>query len=66
MEEEIKEQIHRQQKLLDEIYVSVKKTQKYFQWTLILSLAVIILPLILFLFMLPNLIKVLGNGLGGF
>jgi len=33
-------------KKVDEIYKSVEKTRKYFKWTLIVSLVVIILPLL--------------------
>ena len=46
MEEEILKKIEAQDKKLEEIYNSVEKMRKYFLWTLIVTIAVIILPLI--------------------
>lgn len=41
------------EKKLDAIYVSVEKTRKYFKWTMIISIVVIVLPLIGLLFAIP-------------
>lgn len=38
---------------LDAVYVSVEKTRKYFQWTLIASVVVFVLPLIGLFFAIP-------------
>lgn len=38
---------------LDAIYISVEKTRKYFQWTLIISIVLFILPIIGLLFAIP-------------
>lgn len=39
---------------LDKIYISVEKTRKYFLWTLIVSVALIILPAIGLAFVIPS------------
>ncbi len=38
---------------LDAIYTSVEKTRKYFLWTMIISIAMIVLPLIGLVVVLP-------------
>jgi hypothetical protein len=55
--------------LLEQIYVSVEKTRKYFQWTLIATLIAFVLPLILALIAIPMMISsytdlLSGMGLG--
>jgi len=42
------------EKKLDAIFVSVEKTRKYFKWTMIISIVVIVLPLIGLLFAIPK------------
>lgn len=52
-------------KKLDQIYRSAEKTRKYFLWMLIISLAVIVLPLIGLAFAIPQFINIYtGSGLG--
>ncbi len=41
------------EKKLDAIFVSVEKTRKYFKWTMIITIAVIVLPLIGLMFAIP-------------
>jgi len=43
---------------MNEVYASVEKTRKYLMWTGIITLAVIVLPLIGMLFVVPSF---LGN-----
>jgi hypothetical protein len=38
---------------LDAIYVSAEKTRKYIKWTGIISIGVIVIPLLIFPFVLP-------------
>ena len=38
---------------VDAIYVSVEKTRKYFMWTLIITIALFILPLVGLMFAIP-------------
>ncbi|OHA87379.1 MAG: hypothetical protein A2644_04120 [Candidatus Zambryskibacteria bacterium RIFCSPHIGHO2_01_FULL_39_63] len=42
---------------VDAIYVSVEKTRKYFFWTMIVTLVVLVLPLIGLLFVVPSFIE---------
>ena len=39
---------------INKIYISVEKTRKYFLWTAIITTAVIVLPLIGLIFVLPS------------
>lgn len=65
MEEEILKKIEAQDKRLEEIYNSVEKMRKYFLWTLIISIALIILPLIGLLFLVPKILSTISlSGLG--
>ena len=48
---------------LDKIYTSVEKTRKYFLWTLIATVVFLVLPLVVFLFILPTILSTLTGGL---
>jgi hypothetical protein len=49
-------------KKIDAIYKSVEKTRKYFLWTLILSVAFFVLPLIALMFVIPSFLQnYIGN-----
>lgn len=50
-----------QEKKIDAIFVSVEKTRKYFLWTLILSLAFFLLPLIGLMVAVPFFLDTLGS-----
>jgi len=51
---------------IDEMYVSVEKLRKYFLWTGIITVALIVLPLIGLLFALPSFFSAEGiNALQG-
>ena len=63
MEQEILEQLKRQEAKLDKIYQSVEKTRKYFLWTLIITVVMIVLPLIGLIFVIPQFLNIY-NGLG--
>jgi len=63
MEEEILKKIEMQDKKLEEIYRSVEKTRKYFLWTLIVTLALFILPLIGLLLIIPKFLSIYTNSL---
>lgn len=57
MQPDTQKQIEELSRKIDEIYVSVEKTRKYFLWTMIITLAVIILPLIVLAFVIPSFIS---------
>ncbi len=46
MDPELSQRLNAQDQKLDAIFVSVEKTRKYFQWTLIATIVMFILPLI--------------------
>lgn len=53
MEQEILNRLEAQNELLQQIYVSSEKTRKYFMWTLWVTLALFVLPLIGLVFAVP-------------
>lgn len=61
MDEELLKKIEAQDQKLREIYVSVERTRKYFLWTLIISIATILLPLIALIFIIPWLLKIMSS-----
>ena len=61
MEEEILKKIEAQDKKLEEIYRSVEAIKKYFLWTLIVTAALIILPIIGLLFVIPKFLSIYSN-----
>ena len=46
MDPELMQRLDAQDEKLDAIYISVEKTRKYFQWTLIATIVMFVLPLI--------------------
>ena len=62
MDEELLKRFEGQEKKIDAIYKSVEKTRRYFLWTLIISVAVIILPLIGLVFLIPFYLKTINLG----
>lgn len=63
MDEETKKRLDAQDELLLKIYSSVEKTRIYFKWTLIISVACIVLPLLGMVFIVPTII---GNYMSAF
>lgn len=66
MENEILEKLESQRKKIEEMFISVEKTRKYFLWTLIISVAFIILPIVGLIFVIPQFLNTLNmaSGLG--
>ena len=63
MEEEILKKIEEQKKTIDEIYKSVEKTRKYFLWMLIVTIAMIIIPLIGLAIAIPQVLSIYNQAL---
>jgi len=61
MDDQLLQKLLEQEKKIDEIYRSVEKTRKYFVWTLIISVAFIVLPIIGLLFAIPSFLNTLGS-----
>lgn len=65
MDQEILQKFEEQQKKLEQVYQSVEKMRKYFLWTLIISVVVIVLPLIGLLLVIPQFLSLYsGANLG--
>lgn len=62
MEQEILEKIEEQNKKLEEISIAVEKIKKYFFWTFVITIAVIVLPLIALMFAIPQFLNIYGGG----
>lgn len=54
MNEDLIKKLEEQDKKLDAIFASSEKMRKYFLWTLIISVVMIVLPLIGIAFALPS------------
>ena len=65
MNEDLIKKIDEKQEKINKIYVSVEKTRKYFQWTLIITLVTIVLPILLLLFILPTIMSTYTSTLSG-
>lgn len=61
MEQEILQKLEELEKNLEENMRVVRQMRQYFFWTLIISVAVIVLPFIGFLFVLPQFISTYSN-----
>ncbi len=64
MDQDIQQKLQEQEAKLDRIYVSVEKTRKYFLWTMIVTVAMIVLPLIGLVFAIPYFLNSLSNAYG--
>jgi type IV secretory pathway component VirB8 len=64
MDFDTQKELQEQKEMLDRIYTSVEKTRKYFFWTLIISVAAIVLPLIGLAFLVPYVFSVYSSALG--
>ena len=65
MENEIDKKIDALDQKIDAIYISVEKTRKYFFWTMMITLAVVILPVIGLLFAVPVFLNNYAGSLQG-
>jgi len=61
--DQLEERLNAIEEKIDAVYESSEKMRKYFLWTLIISVAVVVLPLIGLAFVLPTFIQGMGGGL---
>ena len=54
MQPDIQKELQEQRALIEQIYVSVEKTRKYFLWTMIGTLVAFVLPLLALGFIVPS------------
>lgn len=65
MDQEILKKFEEQDAKLDAIYKSIEKMRKYFLWTLYVTIATIVLPLIAALVMIPWMLRVMSSAYNG-
>jgi type II secretory pathway component PulF len=65
MDQEILEKFEQQEKKLEEIWKSIEKMRKYFLWTLIVTIATILVPLIALAFVIPWFLKIMTSAYSG-
>jgi len=65
MEDEILKKIEDQNKKIDAIWVSVEKTRKYFLFTLLVSVLMLVLPLIGLMFAIPFFLNTMSKSMEG-
>jgi type IV secretory pathway component VirB8 len=53
MDQETQQRLTLLEEKIEKIYISVEKTRKYFLWTMIISVALFVLPLIGLAFAIP-------------
>lgn len=61
MDPKLEQKLVEQEKKIDLIYASIEKMRKYFFWTMIITIATIVLPLIALVAAIPWFIRVLGS-----
>ena len=64
MEQEILNKLRVQEEILQKIHISTEKTRKYFMWTLYITIALFVLPLLGLMFAVPLLMSTLSSAYG--
>jgi uncharacterized membrane protein (DUF485 family) len=64
MEQDILQKIEEQGGKIDEMYRSVEKLRKYFLWTLIIAVAMILIPIIGLIIFIPRFLNIYSGNLG--
>lgn len=64
MEQEILNRLQKNEEKLEKIFVSVEKMRRYFLWTLIVTVLVVVLPAIGLAFAIPEFMSTYGQ-IGG-
>jgi len=57
MDTELKTRLDELEKKIDAVYVSAEKTRKYFQWTMIITIVMFVLPVIGLIVVIPMFIS---------
>lgn len=65
MEQELLDRLSSQDQKLEQIFISVEKTRKYFLWTLIITFVTFVLPLIGLVFAIPFFLSTFSGVMGG-
>jgi hypothetical protein len=59
MDQEIAQKLAEQDKKLDLIYASIEKMRKYFLWTMLITIATIVMPIIALITVIPWFLSVM-------
>ena len=65
MEPSVKDQLEAQGKKIDRIYESVEKTRRYFLIILSITIAMVVLPFIGLIFIIPSFIEIYTSSMSG-
>lgn len=65
MEDDAQKRLDALEQKIDAIYVSVEKTRKYFFWTMVITLVVVVLPAVGLLFAVPMFMNSYIGGMQG-
>lgn len=60
MDPKVQEQLDEQEVKINDILKSVRKTESYMRWTFWITIAVVVLPAVLFAFAIPAIMGSLG------
>ncbi|MFA6601344.1 MAG: hypothetical protein WCT02_00560 [Candidatus Paceibacterota bacterium] len=63
--ETLAKEVREQRALLEQTFISVEKTRKYFLWTLVATVIAFILPLLAAAFIIPSFLSAYSELLGG-
>jgi hypothetical protein len=61
MDPQIEQKLAEQDRKLDLIYTSIKKMHKYFFWTMMITIATIVLPLLALIVVIPWFLSVMAK-----
>lgn len=62
---QIQKELENQRAMIEKIYISVEKTRKYFLWTMIITIAIIVLPFIAMIAIIPMIMNSISTLIGG-
>ena len=65
MDEQTTNALARMEEKIDAIYASVEKTRKYFQVVMWVTIAMVVLPLLALIFVIPTFIRMYTSTLNG-
>ncbi len=65
MDPKLQEQLDEQEIKINQIYESVRKTERYLRWTFWVTIGMVVLPILLALFIIPPLVSEMGRSLSG-
>lgn len=65
MDPKLQEHLNEQEVKINQIYESVKKTERYMRLTFWVTIGVVVLPLLLALFIIPPMVSSLTSSLDG-